>query len=70
MLATHTDYRRMGAARLLLIWGCQVADQEDALIYIDSSEAGKPTYERFGFVVRSMTCGLASMVREPRTKGE
>ncbi|OOF91859.1 hypothetical protein ASPCADRAFT_9269 [Aspergillus carbonarius ITEM 5010] len=29
MLATHTDYRRKGAARLLLEWGCRVADQEN-----------------------------------------
>ncbi|GKZ29890.1 hypothetical protein AbraIFM66950_006851 [Aspergillus brasiliensis] len=70
MLATHTDYRRMGAARLLLEWGCRAADRENALVYIDSSEDGKPIYERFGFVAGGVTCGLASMVREPRTEGE
>ncbi|PWY81635.1 acyl-CoA N-acyltransferase [Aspergillus sclerotioniger CBS 115572] len=66
MLATHTDYRRRGAARLLLEWGCEVADQENFPIYIDSSEEGRPIYERFGFVAQSTTGGLASMVREPR----
>ncbi len=69
MLATHTDYRRMGAARLLLEWGCRVADQDGVPVYIDASQAGKPVYERFGFEDRSHVFGdtgaLAPMVREP-----
>ncbi|PWY79353.1 acyl-CoA N-acyltransferase [Aspergillus sclerotioniger CBS 115572] len=71
MLATHPDYRRMGAARLLLEWGCQVADQERALVYLDATDHGRPIYEGFGFVDRgdaqsqSHFTGLVPMLREP-----
>ncbi|GJP87118.1 hypothetical protein AnigIFM59636_008901 [Aspergillus niger] len=69
MLATHSDYRRMGAARMLLEWGCRVADQDGVPVYIDASKAGKPVYERFGFEDRSHVFGdtgaLAPMVRDP-----
>ncbi|KAF7596879.1 hypothetical protein BBP40_011924 [Aspergillus hancockii] len=71
MIATHADYRRKGAARLLIDWGCRVADQKNAFVYIDASADGRPVYEKFGFVdrsdARSAAAGLASMVREPRT---
>ncbi|KAE8333724.1 acyl-CoA N-acyltransferase [Aspergillus sergii] len=70
MLGTHTDYRKMGAARMLIGWGCQMADQEGAFAYIDASAEGRPVYEKFGFVDRSdsasSVAGLACMVREPR----
>ncbi|RAK95223.1 GNAT family N-acetyltransferase [Aspergillus ibericus CBS 121593] len=71
MLATHTAYRRMGAARLLLEWGCQAADEAGVPIYIDASQSGKPVYERLGFEDRSYLLGgdtgeLAAMVRDPR----
>ncbi|OGM51085.1 hypothetical protein ABOM_000373 [Aspergillus bombycis] len=70
MLGTHTDYRKMGAARMLIGWGCQMADQEGALAYIDASTDGRPVYEKFGFEDRSdsasAAAGLASMVREVR----
>ncbi|PYH89581.1 acyl-CoA N-acyltransferase [Aspergillus ellipticus CBS 707.79] len=68
MLATHTDFRRMGAARLLLQWGCEEADRAKVPVYIDASDEGRPVYERFGFVAQDVKDGVASMVREPGTK--
>ncbi|KAF5859736.1 hypothetical protein ETB97_002458 [Aspergillus alliaceus] len=69
MIATRTEYRKMGAARMLIEWGCAVADREGAAVYIDASQQGRPVYEKFGFVdfsdERSAAAGLASMVREP-----
>ncbi|KNG90543.1 hypothetical protein ANOM_001504 [Aspergillus nomiae NRRL 13137] len=70
MLCTHTDYQKMGAARMLIGWGCQMADQEGVLAYLDASTQGRPIYEKFGFEDRSdsisAAAGLASMIREPR----
>ncbi|KAE8349834.1 acyl-CoA N-acyltransferase [Aspergillus coremiiformis] len=70
MLATHTDSRRMGAARMLLDWGCRRADQEGVLVYVDASADGRPVYEKFGFVDRSdgqhAAANVLPLVREPR----
>ncbi|PWY82006.1 hypothetical protein BO70DRAFT_361997 [Aspergillus heteromorphus CBS 117.55] len=68
MLATHTDFRRRGAARLLLEWGCQEADQANVPAYIDASDEGRVVYELYGFVALATQPGIASMVREPRPK--
>ncbi|KAJ5624772.1 hypothetical protein N7510_001081 [Penicillium lagena] len=67
MLATHPDYRRRGAASLLVGWGCKIADQRGLEAYVDASKDGAPLYEKFGFVDRSDPTatieGVTSMVR-------
>jgi len=49
MLCTLPEYRRMGAARLLIEWGCKKADEDGKDAYVDASEEGRPVYVRFGF---------------------
>lgn len=70
MLGTHPDYRRRGAASMLVAWGCDLADRNGAAAYIDASKEGAVVYERFGFEDRSdpkvRSTGVISMVREPR----
>ncbi|RAH46594.1 acyl-CoA N-acyltransferase [Aspergillus brunneoviolaceus CBS 621.78] len=72
MLATHSDYRKRGAARLLLEWGCEVGDEENAHIYIDASTDGQPVYQKFGFVSKNDPLvdpfEVAAMVRHPGWK--
>ncbi|RAH48589.1 GNAT family N-acetyltransferase [Aspergillus brunneoviolaceus CBS 621.78] len=67
MLVTHPQHRRRGAATMLVRWGCELADRTGMPVYIDSTRAGVPVYERLGFVVvrEDAEAGLFSMVREP-----
>ncbi|KAL4892004.1 acyl-CoA N-acyltransferase [Aspergillus ambiguus] len=71
MLATHSSFRRRGAATMLLRWGCDQADQAELPVYIDSSDDGVPVYERYGFYVvsgpRPTPEGISAMLREPQT---
>lgn len=71
MLGTHPDYRRRGAASMLVAWGCEVADRDGVPAYVDASEDGLPLYQRFGFEDRSdakvREKGVVSMVREAKT---
>lgn len=79
ILTTDPEHERKGAGRLLLRWGCERADQEGLDCFLDATEAGKPLYERFGFVVQKVNAldlgqfgceGVArtwSMIRRPRT---
>lgn len=55
MLATHPDYQGQGAGSMLVRWGCALADKDGVPAYVDASKAGKPLYEKFGFVDRSET---------------
>ncbi|PYI34291.1 acyl-CoA N-acyltransferase [Aspergillus indologenus CBS 114.80] len=68
MLVTHPQHRRRGAATMLVRWGCERADRTGMPVYIDSTRAGVPVYERLGFVVvrEDTEAELFSMVREPR----
>jgi WD repeat-containing protein 48 len=50
-LATHPDHQGRGAAKMMLDWGTQKADAEGLVTYLDSSVAGRPMYERRGFVL-------------------
>ncbi|KAF2637120.1 hypothetical protein P280DRAFT_472635 [Massarina eburnea CBS 473.64] len=50
-LATHPEHQKRGAAKLLLDWGLQKADEEGLLMYLDSSLAGRRMYEKRGFEV-------------------
>jgi GNAT superfamily N-acetyltransferase len=49
LVATRPEYRRKGAAGLLLRWGLEKADQEEVEAYLEASPEGKPVYEHFGF---------------------
>ncbi|PYH82554.1 hypothetical protein BO82DRAFT_391645 [Aspergillus uvarum CBS 121591] len=68
MLVTHPQHRRRGAATMLVRWGCELADRTGMPVYIDSTRAGVPVYERLEFVVvrEDAEAELFSMVREPR----
>ncbi|GFN13964.1 hypothetical protein AtubIFM56815_002773 [Aspergillus tubingensis] len=68
-LITHPDYRRQGAASMLIQWGCDRADQDGIPIWVDSSQEGARIYERFGFHDVSVSgvtpTGAMSMLRDP-----
>ncbi|GLA73536.1 hypothetical protein AtubIFM55763_004461 [Aspergillus tubingensis] len=68
-LITHPDYRRQGAASMLIQWGCDRADQDGIPIWVDSSQEGARIYERFGFRDVSVSgvtpTGAMSMLRDP-----
>ncbi|KAF7596798.1 hypothetical protein BBP40_012397 [Aspergillus hancockii] len=73
MLATNPEYRRRGAASMLVRWGCELADRNGATIYIASSKEGVPLYQRCGFVLLEglddTPEGISPMIREPNPKG-
>ncbi|ROW07983.1 hypothetical protein VMCG_03596 [Cytospora schulzeri] len=48
MIVTAPEYRRRGAASLLVQWGIDKADEDGVEIYLEASEAGRPMYEKFG----------------------
>ncbi|RDK38714.1 acyl-CoA N-acyltransferase [Aspergillus phoenicis ATCC 13157] len=68
-LITHPDYRRQGAASMLIQWGCDRADQDGIPIWVDSSQEGAQIYQRFGFRDVSVSgvtpTGAMSMRRDP-----
>ncbi|PYH69377.1 GNAT family N-acetyltransferase [Aspergillus vadensis CBS 113365] len=68
-LITHPDYRRQGAASMLIQWGCDRADQDGIPIWVDSSQEGARIYQRFGFRDVSVSgvtpTGAMSMLRDP-----
>ncbi|CAI7572732.1 unnamed protein product [Penicillium pancosmium] len=63
-VATHPDYQRRGAGSMLVGWGCDLADSQGVLAYVDASKDGAPLYAKFGFVDYSMPGEeIASMAR-------
>lgn len=48
-IATHEDWRRKGAAGLLMRWGLERADVDRLPCFLEATPKGKPIYERFGF---------------------
>lgn len=50
LLQTSQSFKGKGAGSLILKHGCDLADQNGVECYIDASPAGRPLYERFGFV--------------------
>ncbi|RAK83128.1 acyl-CoA N-acyltransferase [Aspergillus costaricaensis CBS 115574] len=68
-LITHPDYRRQGAASMLIQWGCDRADQDGIPSWVDSSQEGVWIYQRFGFRDVSVSgvtpTGAMSMLRDP-----
>jgi hypothetical protein len=74
MFCTLPEYQGMGAGRLMLDWGCSRADAEGVKAYVNASEKGRSTYERFKFELRNkfvISDGIVGMscVREPQVKG-
>jgi GNAT superfamily N-acetyltransferase len=72
MLVTHPDYRRQGAASILIQWGCDLADQNGVAAYLDAHEDAAPLYRKFGFKDRD-DIGVTSdraipMIREPQKR--
>lgn len=71
MLGTHPEYRQRGAASMLVRWGCELADRDGVLAYVDASKEGARLYQKFGFEdrsdpVKSEKEGVVSMVRAAR----
>lgn len=48
-LATHPDHQRRGCGSILLKWGIEKADTLGLPMYLTTSTAGRPIYERNGF---------------------
>ena len=75
-LLTHPDYRRRGAATMLLQWGLEQADREAWPITLFAGPAGVSIYQRAGFeIIVNITVQVAgeevrlempAMVRSPR----
>ncbi|KAL6710426.1 hypothetical protein ACN47E_009372 [Coniothyrium glycines] len=78
MFATLPEHQGRGAGTMLITWGLEKADEEGLVIYLDSSEAARPIYEKKGFkVARDMwwdrvpwggegRSWTGSMLRQPR----
>lgn len=49
MIVTLPEYRRRGVATSLVQWGIDAADEMGLEIYLESSVAGLPMYEKFGW---------------------
>ncbi|KAJ5109252.1 hypothetical protein N7456_005927 [Penicillium angulare] len=70
MLVVHPEYRRQGAASMLIQWGCDLADKNSMPAYIDAHEDAAPLYRKFGFKDRTdlgvSSEGAIAMIREPQ----
>lgn len=51
ILFVSSQHRRRGVGRLLIEWGCKLADKMELEGFVESTEDGRPLYEAFGFVV-------------------
>ncbi|KAI5475566.1 acetyltransferase GNAT family [Pseudohyphozyma bogoriensis] len=49
ILAVDPACQRTGAGKALLRWGLEKGDAEGVEVYLQSTEAGRPMYESFGF---------------------
>ena len=72
LIITAPEYRRQGAASLLVQWGCDLADQNGVVAYLDAYEPAAPLYYKHGFEDQvDPPLNLESnlpMIREPRLK--
>ncbi|KAH8422427.1 uncharacterized protein LDX57_000181 [Aspergillus melleus] len=72
LIITAPEYRRQGAASLLVQWGCDLADQNGVVAYLDAYEPAAPLYYKHGFENQvDPPLNLESnlpMIREPRLK--
>lgn len=57
---------------MLIQWGCERADEEGVLAYVDAHQAAAPLYRKFGFRERTDVevdlQGALPMVRESQLK--
>ncbi|KAK5996391.1 hypothetical protein PT974_01725 [Cladobotryum mycophilum] len=51
VIFTHPDYRRQGAADLIMDWGIKKADDMGLEMWLNATVYGVPLYEKHGFVV-------------------
>lgn len=49
-MVTHPSHRGKGAAGLLIRWGIEQAERCRVPAYLEAGVAGRPIYERYGFV--------------------
>ena len=82
-LDTHPEYERRGIGSLLVQWGIDKSEESRIPLYLESTEIGKPLYERFRFTeVDRLTLDMEKwaefgtrgtysyhfMIREPRLR--
>jgi len=51
IIYTHPDYRRQGAADMIMEWGIKKAAEMGVEMWLDATIYGIPLYEKHGFVV-------------------
>ncbi|CAI6341520.1 unnamed protein product [Periconia digitata] len=78
LLVVHPEHQRRGAGAMLLQWGVDKADELKLPAFLESSDAGKALYTKFGFEAHEVTSwdntkyGLegvttnSAMLRSPR----
>ncbi|KAI8665390.1 hypothetical protein LRP88_04101 [Fusarium phalaenopsidis] len=66
-LVTHPEYQRRGAGSMLMKWGCDLADENGAELYVDASKDGSFLYRKFGFIEQTLegepASGIIPMAR-------
>ncbi|KAL2062996.1 hypothetical protein VTL71DRAFT_6068 [Oculimacula yallundae] len=50
LLTTHPDHHKRGAARMLVQWGCDIADKMNVEAFIEGTAIARRLYESCGFV--------------------
>ncbi|CZT43054.1 uncharacterized protein RSE6_03033 [Rhynchosporium secalis] len=50
MLSTHPDHQKRGAAKILVQWGCEIADRMGVEAFIEGTAVARRLYESCGFV--------------------
>lgn len=63
----HPEHRRRGAAKLLVGWGTDKADELGIEAFVEATDDGKPCYETHGFTFMN-TFYLDSAKRNPSKK--
>jgi len=49
-MSTHPDHHRRGAAKILVQWGCDIADKMCVEAFIEGTAIARRLYESCGFV--------------------
>lgn len=56
LLNVHPESRGLGAARAMIEWGLQQADEKGAEAYLEAAPELAPLFEKFGWVVVDEIC--------------